>query len=566
MKALLVQSPATSPWLAHREWEPPSISLATIAGQIDNHDVKVADAVRWRKRARNHFLRTLDELRPDVVGFSSMTFQYDSTLRFAYLTKQFDPKIRTVLGGYHASLFYREIAAGPDAEHWDAIIRGEGDHSFGEYLDAIENGGRGLDRVLGLSYKEDGEFVHNAPRPLEDLSALRIPDRSKRVVDGFHMYFRRADVIETSRGCLHACKFCSIRQMYGKAYREFPLDRVAADVEDAYRRGARHLFIVDDNITMDMDRFEALCEKIISLRLRNLKFTTQASPIGFAKRPDVARKMVQAGIVSIFLGIENISTKNLRAMRKPNTVETIRKGIRAVQEAGGIPIAGIINGLRHDDLESMRENYAFMKSMGIAGVMDQIMTPYPCAQLREEMLNDGCVANSSDFRWYDGYFSNVSTDNFDSAGLQYARWRLRREIIGMWHPTRADWRHFKDFTFLWQFAMRHLVWVNERTLETLFGVEGRYKLQMQKFMQLNDFGIEIPGRSRSGTYNPLFGDDTDPYCQTRLELLRKDIRSAIAERYRAEDERQNGTTRSLKRQVARLVRRAVDAHHEPAEV
>jgi anaerobic magnesium-protoporphyrin IX monomethyl ester cyclase len=566
LKALLVQSPATSPWLAHREWEPPSISLATIAGQVDNHDIKIADAVRWRKRARHNFLRTLDEVRPDVVGFSSMTFQYDSTLRFAYLVKQFDPKIRTVLGGYHASLFYRELAEGPDAQYWDAIFRGEGDHSFGEYLDALEDHGRGLDQILGLSYKEDGEFFHNGPRPLADLSQLRIPDRSKRIVGGFHMYFRRADVIETSRGCLHACKFCSIRQMYGKAYREFPLDRVAADVEDAYRRGARHIFIVDDNITMDMDRFEALCDTIIALKLRNLKFTTQASPIGFAKRPDVARKMVQAGIVSIFLGIENISTKNLRAMRKPNTVEFIRKGIRAVQEAGGIPIAGIINGLRHDDLESMRENYAFMKSMGITGVMDQIMTPYPCTQLREEMLTEGSVANNSDFRWYDGYFSNVRTDSFDSAGLQYARWRVRREIIGMWRPTRADWRHFKDFTVMWQFAMRHLVWLNERTLETLFGLEGRYKLQMQKFMQLNDFGIEIPGRDRTGTYNPLFGDSTDPFYQTRLELLRTEIQSAAAARFRAEDAKQNGPARALKRRVAQLVQRAVDPQRHAAKL
>ena len=32
MKALLVQSPATSPWVPRRQWEPPSIALA---GQVD---------------------------------------------------------------------------------------------------------------------------------------------------------------------------------------------------------------------------------------------------------------------------------------------------------------------------------------------------------------------------------------------------------------------------------------------------------------------------------------------------------------------------------------------------
>ena len=109
VRALLVQSAAVSPWTPHRQWEPPSVSLSTIAGQIDAHDVRVLDMVVWRKRAKHNFLEVLRNLRPKVVGLSAMTFQYDSALRFAYLAKQFDPKIRTVLGGYHASLPRRPV-------------------------------------------------------------------------------------------------------------------------------------------------------------------------------------------------------------------------------------------------------------------------------------------------------------------------------------------------------------------------------------------------------------------------------------------------------------------------
>ena len=81
-----------------------------------------------------------------------------------------------------------------------------------------------------------------------------------------------------------------------------------------------------------MERFEQLCDGIIRLKLKDLMFTTQASPIGFAQRPDVAKKMVEAGFVSIFLGIENGSAKNLRAMHKPNTLEFIRRGVRGPAE------------------------------------------------------------------------------------------------------------------------------------------------------------------------------------------------------------------------------------------
>jgi anaerobic magnesium-protoporphyrin IX monomethyl ester cyclase len=250
------------------------------------------------------------------------------------------------------------------------------------------------------------------------------------------MYFRKADVIETSRGCLHLCNFCSIREMYGRSFRVFPLDRVLADIEDAYSRGARHIFCTDDNITLDMDRFEQLCEGVIRLKLKNLMFTTQASPIGFAHRPDIAKKMVEAGFVSIFLGIENGSTKNLKTMHKPNTLDTIQRGVEALQKANIIVIAGIINGLPDDDPESIRENYQFIKKMGITSVMDQIMTPYPKTPLRDEMIEaDGSHRQLSDFRWYDGYFSNVRTSQLSPEELNFVRWKIRREVIGMWRAT-----------------------------------------------------------------------------------------------------------------------------------
>lgn len=522
MKALLVQCPATSPWVPRRQWEPPSVALATIAAQIDNHDVKVLDLAPARKRAVRILMETLRKERPDVVGFSGMAFQYDCNVGLAYLTKKFDPRIRTVLGGYHATLSYEQIEESPEADYWDYLVRGEGDFSFGELLDSLDANGRGLDNILGISYKTEGrQFHHNGSRPLEDVTKIKLPARDKRLIHNFHMYFRKADVIETSRGCLYHCNFCSIHQMYGSSIRQFPLERVLADVEDAYSRGARHLFCTDDNITQNMDRFEQLIDGIAGLKLKNLRFTTQATVIGFSQRPHIVKKMPAAGFVSIFLGIENASTKNLRAMKKPNTLPAIRKAVAALQAEKIVVIAGLINGLPDDDPESMRENYRFIKDQGVTSVMDQIMTPYPKTPLREDMLRDGRVRNLSDMRWYDGYFSNVPTATMTPEGLNFARWKIRREIIGMWRATKGDWKYFKGYTYLWEFGLRYIIWVNERVLELLFGIEGRYKLQMRHFLQLNDFGIEIPGRQRTYTYHPVYGTADDPFKDTRWSLLRK---------------------------------------------
>jgi anaerobic magnesium-protoporphyrin IX monomethyl ester cyclase len=521
MKVLLVQSPATSPWVPRRQWEPPSIALATIAAQIDNHEVKIADMVVWRTKAVDKFTKLLREFKPDVVGFSAMTFQYDTALRFAALTKRIDQNILTALGGYHSTLFYDQIGNSNDCGYWDFLVRGEGDFSFGELLDCIQSNPDELSSIKGISYKKAHLFVHNPPRPLEDLAKIRLPARHKRVARGFHMYFRQADVIETSRGCLHQCNFCSIREMYGRSFRLFPLERVLADIEDAYGRGARHIFCTDDNITLDMERFEALCDGVIGLKLKNLIFTTQASPIGFAQRPGIAHKMVKAGFVSIFLGIESSSAENLRELNKPNTLSLIQKGIEALQKEDIVIIAGIINGLAKDDANKIRENYQFVKKLGITSVMDQVLTPYPKTPLREQMLQENRVHNLEDFRWYDGYFSNVQTDSLMPQQLNFMRWKIRREVIGMWSPTKADWRFFKGYTYLWQFGLRYFIWLNERMLELLFGLEGRYKLQMRHFLKLNDFQIPMQDQSGKYKYHPVFGNHQDPYEDTRRSILKQ---------------------------------------------
>jgi anaerobic magnesium-protoporphyrin IX monomethyl ester cyclase len=521
VKALLAQSPATSAWTPRRQWEPPSVGLATIAAHTGRHDVRVLDMVVWRRHAASRFVKLLETFRPRVVGFTAMTFQYETALQFAALAKQFDSGILTVLGGYHATLYHEELALLPDARYWDFILRGEGDFAFGELLDGVENNPGEFGEIAGLSWKKSGVFVHNVARPLEDITRIRIPDRGKRLLKGFHMYFRSTDVIETSRGCLHACNFCSIREMYGKSFRMFPLDRVLADIEDAYARGARHISCADDNITLDMDRFEALLDGVIGLKLRNLEFTTQASPIGFAQRPGIASKMVDAGFVSIFLGIENASTKSLRSMNKPNTIDLIKRGVAELQSQNIIVIAGLINGLAHDDADSIRENYEFVRDLGISSVMDQILTPYPKTALRAEMLDANMIANRTDFRWYDGYFSNVRTDHLSPEELGFVRWKTRRDVIGMWRPSPGDWKHFKGYTYLWEFGLRHIVWLNERLLEGLFGVEGRYKLQLRQYLQLNDFGIEVPDLPKKPSYHPILGNGDDPMQDRRWQLLRR---------------------------------------------
>ena len=130
---------------------------------------------------------------------------------------------------------------------------------------------RDYERISGLSYRVANRFRHNPDRSVSGLDCreIRLPNRQARVLSGYTMLGRQVDVVETSRGCTFDCSFCSIIAMRGRKFHTFSLDRVLADIRDARAHGARAIFLVDDNITLNVSRFEALCRAIIEARLNH---------------------------------------------------------------------------------------------------------------------------------------------------------------------------------------------------------------------------------------------------------------------------------------------------------
>src|SRR3989442_12776718 len=152
-----------------------------------------------------------------------------------------------------------------------------------------------------------------------------MPNRGDRVLNGYTILGRQVDVIETSRGCTFDCSFCSIIEMRGRNFFTYSFDRVIADIRDAYDRGARAIFIVDDNVVLNVKRFEALCQAIIDARLNDIDYTVQAMTSAIANHGDtLAPLMRKAGFRYVFLGIENVLDEDLRFLRA--RAKNLRRG------------------------------------------------------------------------------------------------------------------------------------------------------------------------------------------------------------------------------------------------
>ena len=273
----------------------PNGALASLAGNIDpHHRVAIADLVLAQSSVRRTVERLMRDIQPDLVGLSVMTFQRGTARRIISLVRSLKPDTRIVVGGYDPSL-------APDA--WtdpilgvDMIVRGEGELTFRELLRAIERG-TPLSDVAGLWFREQSGFRRTPVRPVTSVEegTIRPPNRDGRVLSGYTMLGRAVDVVETSRGCTFDCSFCSIIEMRGRNFHRFPLERVIADIADARRRGARAIFIVDDNITLDVARFEALCQAIIDAGLTDIDYMVQGMTSSIAQHGDELAPLMRRG-------------------------------------------------------------------------------------------------------------------------------------------------------------------------------------------------------------------------------------------------------------------------------
>jgi len=284
----------------------PNLGLTSLAANVDGAEVRILDLVLRPRGVADAVRKAVAEFRPDLVGLSAMTFQYDTAKQVATIVRVALPRARIVLGGYHATLAYEDIAADPAAQVFDYLVRGEGEVALNMLVQA-EKQGEGWERIPGLSYRVGDGFVHNPRGPLVDLGHVRPPAREARMSNGFTYFGRRFDVVETSRGCTRACRFCSIRHMYGGEYRAYPVERVVADIRAAADAGAQGIFFVDDNINLVPDRLQQLCEAIVDAGLDKLEFITQADVTGFARAPKLAAVMQRAGFRGVFLGIESVN-------------------------------------------------------------------------------------------------------------------------------------------------------------------------------------------------------------------------------------------------------------------
>ena len=355
------------------------------------------------------------------------------------------PAMTVVMGGVYPSTQPR-LALSSQA---DFIVVGEGELA----LTCLANGEdpRSIAGVHTRASLAGGPV--RAASMIPDLDDLPMPDYD---IPHIERYFdlsprrgrgRTASLV-TSRGCPHACEFCSIHPVYGHRFRARSAAAVLAEIQLLVRRfRVRNLEFEDDNLTHDRARAVDIFEGIGQLN-RGGAGLTWSTPNGVEVETlddELVGLMARSGCTELVLGLEHGDSDMLRLMRRrlrpERVIQVLEQGRRH-----GIPRMTLLYmvGYPGETRERFENGLRFLQRCREAGgdrvtVCPSIAQPYPGTALLKRCRAEGTVSDPA----YDDFLVRrdlmsarwkvaLTTSEFDEAEVLRRRDEVERAFEPRW--------------------------------------------------------------------------------------------------------------------------------------
>ncbi len=412
MRVLLIEAPVVT-ITPHSHLSPP-LGLAYVAQHLleAGHQVELVDLnLSGFNPARLH--ARLNRFDPNVVGISSHTETYPNALTVARAIKEERPSLPVMIGGPHVSI--RPIEALAEAD-FDYVVVGEGEHTAVELVAAIEAGAAPdvIAAIAGLGHKAHGVATLNQSRPSLDVSEIGLPARHLLSLEFYEDAF---NVLTARGGCPYRCPFCSASALWGGRRRPRPIEDIMAEVEGVVTAyGARHVFFVDDILTVNHVWFDRLLDALAAYD-RDVTFGC-ATRVDCVDRELLVR-MAVVGFTGIQFGIESGAQGIL------DSVKGIEKGVAldavrwAVDAGIGVSCSFMVP-FPEDTEDTLAETFAFMRAIKDAGgrLLVSYTTPYPGTEFAEKADELGLTILTDDWSLYDAKHMVIETRHLPLARIE----------------------------------------------------------------------------------------------------------------------------------------------------
>lgn len=373
------------------------LELEIVAGGIPAEDSVSIYDMTLGKKPMEVFHKRLDEIKPDIVGFTGYSNQSARVKELAQLVKKKYPSTIVVVGGIHAIIAPADYAV----DDIDIIVRGEGGTTFREIIRRLKAGETPYFGYVSLS-RLDKDFQEKAaakPPTYPQVEEIPLPrrdlvERSRYFAvwtsapDGkLDTIFPRMASVRTSYGCKFNCAFCVVHHIMGRKYLERNPEDVVNEIANIQEE---HIYFVDDETFLNEKRMTKVAQLLIERGIKK-KFVSWARADTIVRHPDMFRLWKKAGLEMVYVGLEAMDETRLKNYKKLTSVETNKKAVSTLQEIGLTLHASLMVDPSFS-VEDFRSVEKTIMDIGPAEVSFTVFSPSPGTELwhkhKEEFICD----------------------------------------------------------------------------------------------------------------------------------------------------------------------------------
>jgi radical SAM superfamily enzyme YgiQ (UPF0313 family) len=389
-------------------------------------------------------LRKLAGGKIDAVGVSVMGGpQLQSAIRLSRAIRTKFPATPIIWGGHFPSICAEPALNTP---YLDYAIRGQGEETLREVLDAIFNHGE-FSAIAGLSWRCGGQILHNKSRVFSTaglgrtLPYERVGDPRNYLARTF--LGRRTTGYQAALGCRFRCTFCGVASMFRGKTALPPAERLDQDLHYLTTQlGADAVQFFDHNFFDREQDTAPLLEVLAKYQLPWWCFARSDALLNLSEQSwALVRK---SRLRMAYIGAESPSDWLLHDVRKGTSTDQTLAAIEKCRSNGVIPELSFMLAPPHDPEVETEKTFDFIRHIKRIHPKTEIMlyiyAPLPPAPGAKNPQVERAVANLRDSDGAPLMFPTTAD------GWAEPQW------VSYWCHTDVPWltermrRRIRDFT------------------------------------------------------------------------------------------------------------------------
>lgn len=396
----------------------------------------------------DHIRERIRAFDADLIGVSCLfSNRGKEALRLCQIAKEEIPDAHVIMGGQHPS-GYPKLVTYPFIDY---MLFGESENSLIELLETINSGGD-LSQVSQIILKNNGGYWKSRQLRLPDVDVTPYPawdlvNLKKYWNVGLSEYEindegeKRFMVMISSRGCPHACGFCTAPMMTERRYKYRELDDIVKEIRlyaDSY--GTREIHFWDDNFFINKRRTKELLRGLITAT-PGISYQVPSGAEINALDEETIDLMARAGFKKAFMAVESPNEEiQLTHIEKKVKLHRVRQLVEKFRSVGIISEGSFMVGFPHETKAQVDETFRKVKEFGFDRISISIVNPLPGTALYEQCEREGLLPPDFDpqnIRWSG---ENILLDGIERGYLG----RRRREVWLEYMKDRIDIERYEN--------------------------------------------------------------------------------------------------------------------------